>query len=53
MVSLLEQRKAGLGEMLRERFRAAREAGTVADVKALSGELRKVKAALEAARGGR
>jgi tRNA A37 N6-isopentenylltransferase MiaA len=52
MVALLEAQKAGLEEMIRERFRSAREAGTMADVRQLSASLRQVKASLKAAMGG-
>jgi len=43
MVKLLQERKAALESMVAERHRAAREAGTVADVKQLSATLRAVK----------
>jgi len=36
MVTLLAERKAALEEMIRERFRQARAAGTVANVKQLT-----------------
>ncbi len=53
MLALLEVRKEGLQAMIRERFCAARLAGTVADVSALTATLRAVKASLKAAMGKR
>ena len=50
MATLLEERKATLQAMVRDRFRSAREDGTVADVKALSTAIRAVKRQLVAAR---
>jgi len=51
MVTLLEDRKTTLQAMIAERFRQARAAGTVANVKQLTASLRAVKAQLTVARG--
>jgi hypothetical protein len=50
-VALLLSRKSALELMVAERFRQAREAGTVANVSQLSASLRQVKASLAAANG--
>ena len=42
-LAILQDRKAGLEEMIRSRFRACRNSGTPADVSSLSAALRKVK----------
>jgi hypothetical protein len=52
-VVLLMSRKEALEQMIRERFRVARECGSEANVKQLSASLRQVKASLKAATGGR
>jgi hypothetical protein len=49
MERLLCERKQALEGMIRERFRAAREQGTTANVTQLSGSLRAVKRSLAAA----
>jgi uncharacterized protein (UPF0335 family) len=53
MATLLEERKATLEGMIRERFRQARECGATVDVKQLSASLRAVKRSLQAASSGR
>ena len=50
MVELLQARVAALEAAIASKFREAREAGTVADVKTLSATLRAVKAQLAAVR---
>ena len=51
MRALLESRKSALEGMIRERFRAARENGTTADVKMVSATLRALKRQIAKAKG--
>lgn len=53
MLALLEDRKATLQAMIRERFRQARAAGTAADVKQLTATLRAVKRQLATVMGAK